>query len=318
MYGPHASAATHVAHRHVTFYSAARPLPSTQTPVHIFLSLAAPLRFHILGGECNYLVRVVPGTYHLEMVPDEDWKDEEMMSWKEEDIKELLDNAEALIRQGAARLRLPVKVSRSALTSTLLALQGSNLRTCCVSSLPARLVPCLLDSQALLLCLSPPVRCFAAPFMFLLCSLLSGLRFSRESLTSSKGGILGEQILRKERAVGAIPMAPTIYEVLEDLAITVQTMLIGSKVPYCAFNGGNDVFVDVGNKNYGMMALQRYFGAREHEVMHVGDRFTQSGNDAATRDCCAILWVANPEETAFFMKLLLSDIHKHRNARYVE
>jgi IMP and pyridine-specific 5'-nucleotidase len=36
--------------------------------------------------------------------------------------------------------------------------------------------------------------------------------------------------------------------------------------------------------------------------MHVGDRFTDSGNDAATRDVCSIVWVANPEETAFFIR----------------
>lgn len=29
----------------------------------------------------------------------------------------------------------------------------------------------------------------------------------------------------------------------------------------------------------------------------MGDRFSDTGNDSATRDCCSILWVANPEET---------------------
>ena len=139
-------------------------------------------RFHILGGECNYLVRVIPETYRLEFVHDDEWKNEEMLSWSESDITELLDSAEALIRSAASRLRLPVK------------------------------------------------------------------------------------ILRKERAVGAIPVVPTIYEVLEDLAITVQISLLGSKIPYCAFNGGNDVFVDVGNKNHGLLALQSFVGAEPKEV----------------------------------------------------
>ena len=44
------------------------------------------------------------------------------------------------------------------------------------------------------------------------------------------------------------------------------------------------------------------------QVLHVGDRFTDSGNDSAVRDCCSILWVANPEETDFFIRMLLSDI----------
>ena len=39
------------------------------------------------------------------------------------------------------------------------------------------------------------------------------------------------------------------------------------------------------------------------QTLHVGDRFTTSGNDTATRDVCSVLWVANPEETAFFIKV---------------
>lgn len=47
-------------------------------------------------------------------------------------------------------------------------------------------------------------------------------------------------------------------------------------------------------------------------MLHVGDRFTDSGNDVATRDICSVLWVANPEETGFFIKMLLKDIRKSR------
>jgi IMP and pyridine-specific 5'-nucleotidase len=57
---------------------------------------------------------------------------------------------------------------------------------------------------------------------------------------------------------------------------------------------------------------------RTLQGLHVGDRFTASGNDSATRDCCSILWVANPDETAFYMKLLLSDIHFQRMQPYIE
>jgi IMP and pyridine-specific 5'-nucleotidase len=39
------------------------------------------------------------------------------------------------------------------------------------------------------------------------------------------------------------------------------------------------------------------------QTLHVGDRFTLSGNDSATRDICAVLWVANPDETSFFIKV---------------
>jgi IMP and pyridine-specific 5'-nucleotidase len=126
------------------------------------------------------------------------------------------------------------------------------------------------------------------------------------------------QVVRKERAVGVVPAAATIYEVLEELAITVQNQL-QAELPFCAFNGGNDVFVDVGNKSLGLEALMCHLGCSPSEVLHVGDRFSDTGNDSATRDCCSILWVANPEETDFFIKLLLNDLMKRRiNSAYIE
>lgn len=126
------------------------------------------------------------------------------------------------------------------------------------------------------------------------------------------------EIVRKPRAVGAVPREPTIYEVLEELALTVQVQLMGSRLPFCAFNGGNDVFVDVGNKSVGLRALMRFLKKKPCETLHVGDRFTVSGNDMATRSQCSILWVANPEETAFFTRLLLTDIRLARLHPYLE
>jgi IMP and pyridine-specific 5'-nucleotidase len=185
-----------------------------------------------MGGECNYLLRVAPAApgaprsapRRLEFVPDAEWKSAEMMAWTDAAIAKLLDDAQRILVDGAARLRVPV----------------------CV--------------------------------------------------------------VRKDRAVGVVPAQPTVYEVLEELAITVQVELAGAALPFCAFNGGGDVFVDVGNKSLGLEALKSYLGLHPGAVLHVGDRFTASGNDSATRDCCPILWVANPEETDFFIKLLLADL----------
>ena len=57
------------------------------------------------------------------------------------------------------------------------------------------------------------------------------------------------EVVRKERSVGVVPLVPTIYEVLEELAITVQSQLTDRlPLPFCAFNGGADVFCDLGNK----------------------------------------------------------------------
>jgi len=126
------------------------------------------------------------------------------------------------------------------------------------------------------------------------------------------------EIVRKPRAVGAVPKESTIYEVLEEMALTVQVQLMDSGLPFCAFNGGSDVFVDVGNKSVGLKALMNYLNKKPCETLHVGDRFTTSGNDMATRSQCSILWVANPEETAFFTRLLLKDIQLARLNPYLE
>jgi IMP and pyridine-specific 5'-nucleotidase len=242
------------------------------------LPAAVTDRFHIMGGECNYLLRVVPPDEQdedggassdedgggggggggagagaaggsrrrrprrLAFVDDAEWKSPEMRAWRERDVASLLDAAQAVLAETAHRLRVPVS------------------------------------------------------------------------------------IVRKERAVGVVPTAPTVYEVLEEMAITVQVELSAAAessskdggghvapaaipaLPFCAFNGGGDVFVDVGNKSLGLEALKTFLGLTPAAVLHVGDRFTSSGNDAATRDCCSILWVANPEETDFFIRLLLADL----------
>ncbi|KAG0567738.1 hypothetical protein KC19_7G156900 [Ceratodon purpureus] len=200
---------------------------SLQLPPHV------TRLFHVMGGECNYLLRV-NSDYKLEFVPDELWKSADMLAWHEHDVTKLLDDAERSLKSAAARLRVPI------------------------------------------------------------------------------------EIIRKPRAVGAVPKDPTIYEVLEEMALTVQVQLMHSQLPFCAFNGGNDVFVDVGNKSVGLRALMKFLNKKCCETLHVGDRFTMSGNDTATRSQCSILWVANPEETAFFTRLLLRDIRLAKLNQYIE
>jgi hypothetical protein len=46
------------------------------------------------------------------------------------------------------------------------------------------------------------------------------------------------------------------YEALEEVALCCQSALADNPMPHCAFNGGRDVWVDVGNKSLGIRALQ--------------------------------------------------------------
>ena len=66
---------------------------------HLPQVTVAMRRFHIMGGECNYLLRVTPdASKRLEFVPEEQWKGAAMMSWSEEAIQSMLTSAEAVLR----------------------------------------------------------------------------------------------------------------------------------------------------------------------------------------------------------------------------
>ena len=75
-------------------------------------------------------------------------------------------------------------------------------------------------------------------------------------------------------------------------------------LPFCSFNGGLDVFVDVGNKAIGIDALMRHpeVQASGQETLHFGDQFRRTGNDLLARRTCATAWVASPEETLTFLE----------------
>lgn len=137
------------------------------------------------------------------------------------------------------------------------------------------------------------------------------------------------KIIRKERAVGIVNTSNKrfSYENLEEICLTVQAALKDCTVPHCAFNGGNDVWVDVGNKALGIQALQKYvfrflpkdlqaveelYNIQGMECLHVGDRFTRTGNDTRSRDAATTVWISDPTETVYIMKKLLKAIDRER------
>ncbi|KAL4890643.1 IMP-specific 5-nucleotidase [Aspergillus ambiguus] len=176
----------------------------------------------VMGGESNFLFRYDASSPHLlSYVPRAEWLLPEMVSWKEDDITELLDIAESSLRACASNLNLPVAV------------------------------------------------------------------------------------LRKDRAVGVYPLdrSKIAREHLEETVLVVQNTVegsaVGSRLPFCAFNGGNDVFVDIGDKSWGVRACQQYFGGIERtRTLHVGDQFLSAGaNDFKARLASTTAWIASPGET---------------------
>ncbi|KAI0017892.1 IMP-specific 5-nucleotidase [Xylariomycetidae sp. FL0641] len=126
-------------------------------------------------------------------------------------------------------------------------------------------------------------------------------------------------LMRKDRAVGIIPADPAVRiprESLEETVLVVQKILelsVGGRdatnpvVPFCAFNGGRDVFVDIGDKSWGVSVCQTWFGEgdgvaanpiRPDETLHVGDQFLSAGsNDFKARSVGTTAWIASPAET---------------------
>jgi IMP-specific 5''-nucleotidase. len=121
-------------------------------------------------------------------------------------------------------------------------------------------------------------------------------------------------LMRKDRAVGIVPNPPETRiprESLEETVLVVQKILELSsagrkkKVPFCAFNGGRDVFVDIGDKSWGVKVCQRWFGTdlpggmiKGENTLHVGDQFLSAGaNDFRARSVGTTAWIASPAET---------------------
>jgi IMP and pyridine-specific 5'-nucleotidase len=136
---------------------------------------------------------------------------------------------------------------------------------------------------------------------------------------------LPAMIVRKDRAVGIIPSDPDIRiarESLEETVLVVQRILELSslgvpaaasrttggassrpRIPFCAFNGGRDVFVDIGDKSWGVTVCQQWFGGEGKRIggentLHVGDQFLSAGsNDFKARSVGTTAWIASPAET---------------------
>ena len=144
----------------------------------------------------------------------------------------------------------------------------------------------------------------------------SSLRASAEDLA------LRTRVIRKHRAVGLISGGSEAKkcvpagsgsrrvrrELLDECALRLQAALADAQVslPTCCFNGGADVWMDIGHKGIGVRALQARLGVKSAQCLHVGDQFSTSiGNDFAARVAAPTLWVAGPKETQHVLKTML-------------
>lgn len=125
---------------------------------------------------------------------------------------------------------------------------------------------------------------------------------------------LPAEIIRKSRGVGIVPLPghKICRELLEEIVLTAQKKLdssvAGKKLHFCAFNGGSDVWVDIGDKRLGVLSLQQYLGdINGYQTLHVGDQFASIGaNDFKARLAACTVWIASPSETVDIIDELLS------------
>mmetsp|Transcript_10557 Transcript_10557/g.15991 ORF Transcript_10557/g.15991 Transcript_10557/m.15991 type:complete len:564 (+) Transcript_10557:40-1731(+) len=137
------------------------------------------------------------------------------------------------------------------------------------------------------------------------------LDVAEESITNSISELnIRGRCLRKKRAVGMIASEGITItrEALDESVLRVQEKLDSHAnviLPFCAFNGGSDVWIDCGNKRVGVSILASYLGMPVNETIHVGDQFLNTGNDFAARDICPCIWITNPDETTYILKSIL-------------
>lgn len=154
------------------------------------------------------------------------------------------------------------------------------------------------------------------------------------------------KIIRKERSLGIIPLhgykinRETLEEIVLSLLAKLHSLLhprgpqgvnllstdentaarkSTSDFRVCAFNGGSDVWVDIGDKALGVQALQRYL-CRFHvdddtcpisksESLHIGDQFASVGaNDFKARLSACTVWIASPRETREILEDLIEGL----------
>lgn len=230
------------------------------------LSPAQKQNIVIMGGEDNYLFEYSESSpCRLAPVPRERWLTPEMASWSEADITALLDVAEAALRECVRTMKLPASIVRK--------------------DRAVGIVPNFPE-----------------------------LRIARESLEET---VLVVQRILEASALGfPTTSAPTISNSTTTASSNIpsqhqqypqQQQQPSSKprrVPFCAFNGGRDVFVDIGDKSWGVMVCQQWFGGgdgnaiRAENTLHVGDQFLSAGsNDFKARSVGTTAWIASPAET---------------------
>ena len=219
------------------------------------LPLEAKQNLIVMGGESNFCFKFDGNSSDmLRLVPREEWLLKEMLLWHESDIAELLDLAEASLKDTVRNFRMEALVVRKERAVGII--PKGNHKFC-----RETLEETVLIVQKILVCIFP------LPMLSAIDKHRKYPRWARDCHS-----------------------APSMVRINAAFSTDVLTS---------DYVGGNDVFVDIGDKSWGVLACQRIFGGIEGgKTLHVGDQFLSAGaNDFKARLACTTAWIANPQET---------------------
>ncbi|KAK1974722.1 IMP-specific 5'-nucleotidase [Colletotrichum cereale] len=238
----------------------------------------------IMGGEANYLFEYDPSSPHLlAPVPRARWLTPEMATWSEADIAALLDVAEAALLDCAKTLNLPATLVRK-------------------------------DRAVGIIPTDPSIR---IPRESLEETVLVVQKILELSALGSPAQAAGHSVVVP--AAGADPSSSSSSSSSSPSPPPpAAPHRRRRRVPFCAFNGGRDVFVDIGDKSWGVTVCQRWFAAKAgrpeqpiagKSTLHIGDQFLSAGsNDFKARSVGTTAWIASPAETTELLDDLLARV----------
>ncbi|KAI9354084.1 IMP-specific 5-nucleotidase [Zopfochytrium polystomum] len=245
-------------------------------------------RFFVLGGECNYLFRYDPETDHLKYIPEAEYQPDDVRRWSTSgtEISRMLDAGEACAEQSCEEMGIKdrVKIIRKERAVGIIGQGDKPLSREQLDEIALAIQRRLNNYQHARR--ERWIRRQPATLQ---------RRLSRDhfqALRHSSHGIGGADVdvaVDDEEGDDAADFIP---------------------IPFCAFNGGSDVWLDIGNKLIGVKILQDVVKVKGDQTLHVGDQFLSTGNDILTRSCATTVWITSPSETAEVLQQLHDEIDK--------
>ncbi|KAI8928459.1 IMP-specific 5-nucleotidase [Entophlyctis helioformis] len=264
------------------------------------LDAEAASQFYVLGGECNYLFRYDPSRRGLVYIPEDTYQPEKIRVWSTATsrIQKLLDVAEANIRQCVDDMNLQDRamVLRKDRAIGVVPKPGFKLTREQLDEFSLSTQRRLNHHQHALL----HQRLRQSGFLpGMQSSLPRGFSTSQTSLETTVATAAAAASVTANAHAAAHSTPP-----LGAAPRPTTPPAVDLPIPFCAFNGGSDMWLDIGNKLIGVGMLQEMLGCLGHETLHVGDQFLSTGNDIATRSACSTVWITSPEETADVLTVL--------------